>query len=152
MLHSRKRSIASKGFIVIGSKPSYEPSAHLRWHTLSPVKNAFVGPVVLRSRSENVPKHIFCRRFLDLNLSILLLLLLPLWSTRWGISSSTMSTRNPPCVTASWGEIDPRRKIRPIAQGCATVRRWRPHGQSFAPVMITDHCHRQERFIIRPSY
>ena len=38
----------NQGFIVIELELSYEPSAHLRWHTLSPVKNALVGPVVLR--------------------------------------------------------------------------------------------------------
>ena len=27
------------------------------------------------------------------------------------ISSSTMSTRNPPCVTASWGEIDQNKEL-----------------------------------------
>ena len=27
-----------QGFIVIGLRPSYEPLAHLRWHTLCPVK------------------------------------------------------------------------------------------------------------------
>ena len=30
--------VCNLGFIVIGLNPSYEPSAHLRWHTLSPVK------------------------------------------------------------------------------------------------------------------
>ena len=35
--------VCNLGFIVIGLNPSYEPSAHLRWHTLSPVKMPLWG-------------------------------------------------------------------------------------------------------------
>ena len=35
--------VCNLGFIVIGLNPSNEPSAHLRWHTLSPVKMPLCG-------------------------------------------------------------------------------------------------------------
>ena len=36
--------VCNLGFIVIVLKPSYEPSTHLRRHTLSPAISALVGP------------------------------------------------------------------------------------------------------------
>ena len=41
--HGRSSVCVIQWFIEIGLKPSYEPLAHLRWHTLSPVKMPLWG-------------------------------------------------------------------------------------------------------------